>query len=455
MQEPTIVINDSATVAYSAKLSAAVSISSKKQQPTTPLVSQSTTPNNGLLAYWGENNLFPQDVIKEVSKNTIIGSTLDWKARALYAGGLVYGESNYDDDGKDLFFPKNDPGIYAFLKSSNTRRFLIESCTDFYWFYNTFPELITSKDRKKIVAVSSQEASYCRWGLQSEKSAQIDYCYIKANWEEGYSTDPKYVTIVPVIDPYINRVEALRERKDGFKYIYPVSYPTPGKTFYQLAHWNSLRESKWLDVAQSIPAFKKALFKNQISLKYLIEVSTWWWNWKYSGFDTFPSKQKSELMTKELEKFEKFMSGAESAGNSLMVTFHSNPEFQKEYPGWKITPIDNKIKDGIYIEDSQEASSHLLYALGVDPTLVGNGPGKLMGAGSGSDKRVAFNVYISLCQIHQDLILEPLEFIADYNGWDKKIKNLTFKFRHSMITTLDKGTEVQPQQNPKPENGAN
>jgi hypothetical protein len=130
------------------------------------------------------------------------------------------------------------------------------------------------------------------------------------------------------------------------------------------------------------------------------------------------------------------MAGAENTGNSLMVTFSSNPQLQKEYPGWKITAIDNKIRDGIYIEDSQEASSHLLFALAVDPTLIGSAPGKGMGAGSGSDKQAAFNQYISLCQAHADIILEPLHFIRDYNGWDPR---LTFKFKREILAPQTSG----------------
>lgn len=82
-------------------------------------------------------------------------------------------------------------------------------------------------------------------------------------------------------------------------------------------------------------------------------------------------------------------------------------------------------------------------AVGVDPTLVGDGPGKKMGGGSGSDKRIAFNIYVALLQAYRDVILEPLYFIAEYNGWRKKYKGLKFKTVEVELQTLDQGNTAK------------
>jgi len=301
--------------------------------------------------------------------------------------------------------------------------------------------LVLSKDRSKIVSIASQRPEYCRYAQQQE-TGEIKNVLINANWDTGeQGRDKVYTTRVPMINPYNDPVDFLRERKQGYKFIYPVNDPSPGTTFYQEAEWHTAIHSGWFDVAQSVPEFKKHLFENQVTIKYMIEVSTWWWNWKYPGFDEFTTEKKQELMQKELDRFESFMSGKTNSGNSLMVTIKNDPQFTKEFSGWKITPVDNKLKDGIYIEDSQEASSHIMFALGVHPTLIGNTPGTKMGAGSGSDQRVAFNNHILMQKPHQDMILEPLEFIRDYNGWDP---NIQFWFRNYFQATLDKAK--QPQQ---------
>ena len=430
-----IVFSDNMLIAYLEGSRATVNLSkSKAPYPTSPLMKESGSRK---IAYWGDDNLFPQTVIEECSKNTLIPTTLDWKARALYGGGVMTGKTTYDAKGEEIFTPEIFPVVRDFFKRSNLKRYFIEGCSDFYWFQNVFPEMILSRDRKEIVSMVAQETTYCRWEKQNPATGLIENCYINANWDNG-GTENNSI-IVPVLDPYYDPVNNLREDKRGFKYIYPISYPSPGKTYYQLAHWNSLRESGWLDVAQAIPQFKKALMKNQMSIKYHIEIADYWWEWKFPNWKSMKPEDRKTKTEAELTKINDWLTGQERAGTSVVTTFKSDPQTGKEYAGWKITAVDDKVKDGMYIEDSQEASSHLLYALGVDGTMIGTAPGKNMGAGSGSDKRVAFNIYISLADIHKHILLEPLEFIRDYNGWDPDIE---FRFKNNLITTLDTGKET-------------
>jgi hypothetical protein len=90
----------------------------------------------------------------------------------------------------------------------------------------------------------------------------------------------------------------------------------------------------------------------------------------------------------------------------------------------------------MYIEDSQEASSHILYALNVDGTLIGNSPGKQMGAGSGSDKRSAYNIFILANRIYQKKVVTPLNAISTYNGWKSPTgEKIVFQFKNEMLST--------------------
>ena len=441
--EEKVIINSDLTSSYLPAISAAITFKDNKgAQPTTVLPKLTSA---GDVSFWGDDNLFPQTVISDVAASTIVQPVLEWKAKALYSGGLVYGSLQVDETGKETLKRIIDPEIEDFFKKTLINRYLIEACNDFYWFYNGFNEIILTKDRSKIVALTSQEATYSRWAKRNTSTGQIEKCYINANWDNGGTVENSIS--VPVIDPYFDAVENLRSGKE-YKYIYPTFYPTPGKSYYQLAGWNSLRESGWLEFAKSIPLFKKNLMKNQISIKYHIEVAQDWWSWKYPDFTSFDAKKKKETMEAELSTFNDLMVGHEKTGKSIMSTFKTDPHTGKEYVGWRIQAIDDKIKDGIYIEDSQEASSHHFSALGVDPTLIGISPGKGMGAGSGSDKRVAFNIYIANTKAEQDLILEPIDFIAQYNNWTSRIPGLTFWFKSYWIATLDQGSGIQQQSQP-------
>jgi len=68
-----------------------------------------------------------------------------------------------------------------------------------------------------------------------------------------------------------------------------------------------------------------------------------------------------------------------------------------------------------------------------------------MGAGSGSDKRVAFNIFVATHKFLQHLLLEVLNLVRDYNGWDP---DLEFRFLTPQINTLDTKSETSASPTP-------
>lgn len=420
----------------------AVKAASKSNSPTNTIKDKMDIPYSGKIAYWGDDNLFPQNVIADVEFNTIIGPVLDAKVRALYSSGLAtYRKTGYDDNGDPILKRVDYQPFVDFCKRNSMTRYLIESITDFYYFYNCFPEFVLSKDRKQITHLTSQAAEECRWELQDDNGS-INYCYINASWEMFSNENDKYTVVVPTFDPYFDPIETLRERTDSWKYIYPLSYPTPGKKYYQLAHWNAIRKSGWLDLAKAIPEFKKALMENQLSIKYHIKIPDYWWKWKFPEWDKYTADKRKVCIEEEIKKFNTALKGTKGAGSTFMSTFRFNEQTGKEYPGWIIEPLDDKLKDGVLIEDSQEASTHILFALGFDGTLIGNTPGKGMGAGSGSDKKAAYNIHLAMCQSHEDILLEPIRFIHDFNGWDPEI---VYKFPRNFLKDDNQKTPSQRQ----------
>lgn len=415
-----------------------VTLNEPKYRASAPIVNNTTivVPDRPV-AYWGHDNLFPQNVVRDIEKSTVIGPTLDLKVRALYGGGLVYGHEVIDADGNERFVRKKYPEIEAFFRRSNIKRYLLEATSDFYHFYNAFPELLLTADRSQVAAISAQEATFCRWSRQNENTGLTDWCLISGNWE--YDLQGLKAKYVKAINPYWDSVNEVKNDK-YFKYIYPISYPTPNKVQYQLAHWNAVRTSGWMDVANYIPEFKSKLFENQISLKYHIRINVDYWKWKYEGeWENFTSEEKIAKRKAELQAIETVLMGQKNAGKTISSPYWVDAD-GKEHYYWDIIAIDDKIQNGIYIEDSQEATSHLMFALGVDPVLPGHTPGSKMNNGGGSEKMIAFNIYLSLCEAHRDCILEPLYFIRDYNGWDPE---LVFKFKNNIVNTVDAGVKMK------------
>jgi hypothetical protein len=377
------------------------------------------------LIMWGADNLLPQQILKQIRKNTIVGPTLQKKAEIAY-DQIIYGFDEVDEAGNLHFKTVIDPKVEEFFTRSKIQRYLIEALRNFYYFYMPIPRIILKADRSEVFSLTCYKTAHFRFGKQ-DNSGLIKNGYLSSDWATIAQISDKRIRKAELIDIYQD-VDFYKSESNETDFVYPVAYSTEDEYFYPVADWHALLKSGWLDVAQSIPVWKKKMFQNQITMKYLIQIPSWWWEWKYKGFEEMTDQERKTIRDGEMDEFERKMTGEDAAGNSLMVTYVSDPKFNKEYSGWKIEAIDNKIKDGLYVEDSNEAASHLLYALGVDPTLIGSMPGSKMGAGSGSDKRVAFNIYVDTVKAHQDLVLEPLVWIGQYNGWP----NYKFRFKNSL-----------------------
>ncbi len=430
-----VIIADDKSAFYMPGMSAIVTNAPTTRPTTTVEKSFDSLP----VAAWGENNTFPQDVISDVRKDPEIGTLLDKKARLLYSGGLIYGKITIGNDGAETMTPidaDKDKEIKAWLNRSNINRYLIEAAKDLYWYSNIFPEIVLTKDRKSIVQLCTQAAEECRWSKQNPKSGLIETCYINADWSTISATDP-LTKKLSVIDPYYDATESIRKSK-GTNFIYPISYSSPGNKYYQLADWNSIRASGWLDVSRAVPKFKKHLLETQTTIKYHIEISDQYWPQKFPDWESLGDEQKIEKKEAELTKFQAVMSGTEKTGNNLFTAMITDVAAQKEYCLWKINVIDDKLKDGKYLEEGKEASLYKMAAVGLHPALVGTMPNNGLG-GAGSNIREAYNLHMLMIRPDQDLILEPLNVIRDYNGWDPDIQ---FRFRNSFMNTLDKGTET-------------
>ena len=193
----------------------------------------------GDIVPWGMDNLFPQKVLKEIRKNTIIGPTLKKQAEFAY-DEVVYGLEE-EVAGEMKFVRKKDSRVEAFFRRSLINRYSIGALRSFYYWYFAVPELVLTADRSEIYSIRTQKTPHFRFGKQDD-SGMITHGFLCADWETVMSEkDKKYVSKVPLIDIYADP-QALKEGKE-FKYIYPLAYPTEDEVFYPLVDWNLLHSN--------------------------------------------------------------------------------------------------------------------------------------------------------------------------------------------------------------------
>lgn len=402
----------------------------QRAAPTNPVIRRELMPGDDRIAFWGDGNDFPQQVIQRYNKNPLIPETLDKKAAMWLGGGLMACEN------EEATTMVPDPEIRAFMTSISTKRYQREQAKDFAWLANGFPEMILSKNREKIVQLHSNETAFCRWGRMNEQTGEMDRVYLNANWPQASSLDPHTIEL-PALNPYAWDLEEQIRSGKFWKYIYPLSYPSIGTTYYQLANHNTIISSEWLSVLEAIPQFKKYAIGNQMSLLYHIEVSEEYWK-KVYGDEWINGDFNAKMAIKDrfLTGLNEKLTNVKGAHSSIMTDRWLDHAGNEQ--GIKINVLKDIKVDGKFSEDYSDGTALLLYSLGVDPTLVGYASKDIQRSG-GSDKREAFWIFISQSMPVRQVLVEPFEVVASYNGWRKRWPELTFKFRDTALTTLDTG----------------
>lgn len=471
------------TVGFIGDKSASIAISfetqSKKKSDAAPPRATSINPqeyNTDLsVAFWGGDNQYPQHVTEQLSTSGVARSALDFKARALFGEGIVWGKiTGVDDKGNDIFTPAQRgeyPQIEQFFRENNDfYRFYLEFNQDWVHFGNCFPELILSNDRTKIVKIVHQESSDCRY-KQMNTAGYSDTIYLSKFWgdiseqflksspEDTVTARPKQrkklpkeevdnevVKELPTIDMYddLNSLNELLNSNDKIKsFILPVNYPSPGKTYYQSPIWDAVRLSGWLEIASKVPEMLKALYNNAFNIKYHIQIPETYFSKNIKDWKSLDADAQLAHKQELLDNLEKFLSGVKNKYKSMITFFDVNPIDGKENGLVKITEIPNNSTLDKELLLSSATNQEILFALQINPNLIGAGaPGGAYtgGAGSGSDIREAFLVYCALLHLERQIILEPIKLAHRYNGFPEDV---VYRFRNIKLVTLDQnsGTE--------------
>ena len=397
----------------------------------------------GQIAAWGKNNDYPQNVRKQGKKNGSVQSGIRILRKGHYGNGQIFIKDEVTEEGKRA--PKLVPlfdmpaEVQDFYSKSQMNRFWRETIADLEWFAIAFPEYILSNDYKKINRVKRHRAAWCRFEIMNEETGLVENVYISEKFgKQSVAADSQYVSKVPLIDSYWSPDE-VREycKANGIKkFIRPIFYPLVDEAYYPEAEWHAVIESGWLEVANSIPEYKNNLFKNQVSIKYLIEIDERYFTQVYqSEWLKYTVDERKAIRKQLIDKINEHLGGNKNAGKSIQSMKFLDDK-GNAISAITISTIDDKFKNGSYLPEAEAAESQVFVALGVDASLIGGAgiPGGALGAGSGSDKRVAFNIMSALFKTNRETTLEVHDFIRDYNGWDRSIKA---DFENTILTTLD------------------
>jgi len=400
---------------------------------------------------WGENNDLPKQVLDKVKRSEIVSANLFFNILVTYGSGIEYGRIVRDERGLKKLEPVEVQEIEDFFEMNDIRSYLLKEITNLQLFGIGFPELIMNNDvdgKRKVIGIDSKQGVFSRWEEMNPKTGYIENHFYSAKW--GETITEKDIVVTPVLKDYATVLDAMqrtgkRPNEDGklkdlkeARFIVPVSIPTEGRLYYSHPYWWSMFDSGWYDFAVAIPEFKKYIMTNQATIKYHIELTDDYFNRIFNAEGITDPVKKQERTKREYQDLNKFLSNTKNTGKSV-ISFTRYSHEGKELASMKIKVIENHYKGGEYIEDSEEASNILSYAMGVHPSLNGSSPGKNKTI-NGTEARELFIIKQALMKPIRDMLLKPFYVIKNLNGWPKEIQ---FEIPNLMLTTLDQGTGSQ------------
>lgn len=393
---------------------------------------------------WGAENDLPKQIIEKAGKLAQMNANLWFNVLLSYGDGIKPVKITGEGENRIIEPFTGNAEIDRFFEENDMQLYLLEQMTDMHWFFNCFPEIIFNAedgDKRKIVELRSKEAAFSRWSEMNKDNGRIEWHYYFAYWREKQPSDEYPCIATRVLDNYSplrhlremmkeDEKKLVKERRNRF--IVPVNFPSPGRNYYQKPYWYAIFAGGLYDFAMKIIPFKDAIMKNQALINYIILLDPDYFKEIFRRENISGDKEQKARIKKEYKDINDFIKGEGNTGKSI-ITFQKKDPQGQPYPMIKIEVVKNEMKDGAYIEDSEEVSNLIAYGMLIHPSLIGPSPGKNKTI-NGTEARELFIIKQVLMKPFRDRILRPLYLIKSINKWPA---DLHFVIPNLELTTLD------------------
>ena len=400
-------------------------------------------------AYWGDDNRLPITMADHIENCGVLSAALDAKARIAAGKGIQpFFLNNVDNDGKEELEWVNDSEILDWLEANN----LFEKSLDFSFDKNAYGwrcgSFILNRKRDKIDRITRKDVFEVRLQKKSRATGFINSIYMCADWPSysGSGFDKNNHIQLPALMEDFELYD-LMGKTSGFEFAFIDRRRRNGRQYYPIPLWYAAKE--WVKVARSVPSHKNTMFSRQIQLQYLVTISTLYWKNLYSNWEIMDADKKREIVNSKYDEIDTWLSGSGNAYKSMFCFSYIDPITGKEIADIKIEVLDDKVKDGKLLPDSAAANSEILFALMVNPALMGAGQpgGPYSSNAGGSNVRESYLVQMMLMEEERKMNISHMNLIKKFNKWDEKYPNRQLVFRHQsgLLTTLDTGKSTKPE----------
>jgi len=387
-------------------------------------------------AHWGKDDRWPTNIRLKIEAVPMAGMAINRLVKLLYGNGIAYYRNRDVVDGATTVSRAKIPTVEAFLTRNRIHtEYLPNMFHDGMFTWNAFCELIFSTDRRAITGIFRKEAEHCR--LAEQDPVALRNLFLLYSQDFAYQTpEESRIARIPLYQWDIE--EQFLSALPGYKMAWHIRHTGSG-IHYARPFWLGLfRDNGWMDAAVRVPETVNAMMKNQITLKYQVLIPEDYFRIRHQNWDTYTDDQRNDVIDKKIKEFNAALKGEKNTFMSVASVFKQNEISGAPIGKIEIIAIDDKLKKDAWVPTSEIADAQIVQGFGVHPSQVGLAPqGGKMGAGSGSDQRETYNLGISLNNIEQQQILEPLNWLARYNARYNADWDVTFFIDHTHHTTTN------------------
>jgi len=398
---------------------------------------------------WGQQNDMPVSIGRHMDNCSVLNSGIDTKARIAIGKGLrPFKLVNVDPlTGEETLEFCNDPEILDFLEENQEYNYAYALTRDglaYGWDHTT---LLFNRGRTRINRFERTDIATCRLEKANPKTGIIEHTYQCQDWQSGHSYNTDTHVKLPLLRPGREKDDLL-QRTDGYEFAFINRSVSNLRYYYPLPIWWAAKI--WVEIAQEIPLYKKSAYKNQMSVKYLICISSKYWDNNIPNYGRMSAEEKKGARDVKLDEIDKYLVGSPNAHKSIFCTTEIDAATGKEIKDIQIEVLDDKMKDGKMLPDSAAADKQVMFAIQMNPALNGSNllsDGASGGGGSGSDIREAFLVQLMLNEFERRKAARLFQLIKHVNGWQARYPSnqLVFRYPSSVLTTLDTGKSTKPE----------
>lgn len=390
---------------------------------------------------WGTADNFPDLVLSILEKNTVGRACLHYLTKMTYGQDLfTYTRNGFDAQNRELRTWLDIQDWEDIQARTNFDIIRLGMTQDFCLFATAYADIVFDGNKSKVFSISYHKTRNVR--LAPMVDGQPTFAFISSNFPDAKDSD---CLKLPVIDPLLfpSQIEALKADKKQLRYLLPLRWPDARRDYYSLAYWDSSRSNGYMDISNSIPQFKKMMFLHQMSLKYHIQVPLEYWEWKYPDWDKKTADEQDAEVTLFYDEMNTNLTGAKNAQKAIITFYRTQTAgAQKAIGEFKITVLDDKMKNDAYLPDAAAANAEIAASFLVNPSEIGLGAASSAaysggGNNSGSNIREAGLSSKAILRGERAILNSIFKFVKLYNGYDAKARIVTMD---EVLTTLDQGS---------------